>query len=151
MTEQDENRTLSGEEPENETEERIHVSKLKVALLALFLLALPLLYYFGVGFPINLEGVNVGSISVQEDGYLNVPLTMNQSALAFTITTQQQKDGDVIIKPRASLVGLHKSGSTVVRVKVPLEDLGRLYLQGDDENERILLWDNTDGAAQPRS
>lgn len=147
MTEQDENRSLPLEEPqEEEKDEGIHFSKLKVALLALFLLALPLLYYFGVGFPISLEGVHVGDIAPQEDGFLEVPLTMSHSALAFTVTTQQLEDGDVIIKPRASLVGLHKSGSTVVRVKVPTKDLQRLYLQGDDESERILLWDNTEGA-----
>ncbi len=129
-------------ENEEEREDHIIVSKLKIAVLILFIVLIPVLWFFGIGIPVDTDAVFVGDITETEDGSLEIPLHITSSALAFTVTTQQTEEDALILKPRASLVGLHHSGSTAVKVKIPREELSVIYLQGDDESDRLEIWRN---------
>ena len=75
---------------------------------------------------------------------MEIPLMMEGSAVAFTVTTQELEGDSLIIKPRFSLVGLHKSGSVTITTKVPADEVDYIYIQGDDETDRLMVWNNTE-------
>ncbi len=138
------------EEQQNEIEEdpkkdRVIQNPLVFLLLCLLVFSLPVLWFFAVGNPINTDGIYVGEIIKTEQGTLEIPLGMMGSATAFTITTQTLEDDTLIIKPRFSLVGIHKSGTTTIETKVPADEVDYIYIQGDDENDRLLVWNSTEG------
>ena len=106
---------------------------------------MPILWFFAVGSPISTNGIYVGEVIETEQGTLNIHLGMAGSATAFTITTQEVEGDTLIIKPRFSLVGIHKSGVTNIETKVPVDEVDYIYIQGDDETDRILVWNSTEG------
>ncbi len=131
-------------EEEDPQKDKVIKNKLLFVLLCFVVFMIPVLWFFGVGNPVNADGILVGNITRLEDGRLEIPLMMEGSAVAFTITTQEL-DGDILlIKPRFSLVGLHKSGSTTITTKVPVDEIAYIYIQGDDETDRLMIWNNTE-------
>lgn len=132
-------------EEDDPKKDKVIQNKLLFLLICIVVFFVPVLWFFGIGYPINADGVYVGSITQLQDGRLEIPLTMEGSAVAFTITTQELEGDSLIIKPRFSLVGFHKSGSTTIITKVPVDEVDYIYIQGDDENDRLMVWNNTEG------
>ncbi len=141
---------LYDEEQQNEIEEdpkkdRVIQNPLVFLLICLLVFSLPVLWFFAVGNPISTSGIYVGEIVRTEQGTLEIPLGMFGSATAFTITTQTLEDNALIIKPRFSLVGIHKSGTTLIETKVPVDEVDYIYIQGDNKQDRLLVWNSTEG------
>lgn len=113
-------------------------------LLCLLMFSLPVLWFFGVGNPVNADEILVGEITELDDGRLEIPLIIGNgsSATVFTITTQDLEDDILILKPRFSLAGIYHSHRTVVESKVPADELKEIWIQGDDENDRQRIWVN---------
>jgi hypothetical protein len=42
-------------------------------------------------------------------------------------------------------VGIHKSGVTNIETKVPADEVDYIYIQGDNKNDRLLVWNSTEG------
>lgn len=140
-----EDREQPQEEEEDPKKDRVIQNPLVFLLLCLLVFSLPVLWFFGMGNPINTDGIYVGEITRTEEGTLEIPLGMTGSATAFTVTTQTVEDDALIIKPRFSLVGIHKSGTIVIETKVPADEVDYIYIQGDDESDRLLVWNSTEG------
>ncbi|MBP1582046.1 MAG: hypothetical protein J6A26_06595 [Oscillospiraceae bacterium] len=134
------------QEDSEEEEKKDHViaNKLAFVVLCIFVFLIPVLWFFGIGYPVNADGVFVGEIRQTEEGKLEIPMMLEGSAVAFTITTQELEEDRLILKPRFALVGLHQSGSTTVETKVPADELQEVWIQGDDENDRQLIWEKED-------
>ncbi len=132
-------------EEEDPKKDKVIQNKMKFLLLCLLVFSLPVLWFFAVGNPISTNGVYVGEVIETEQGTLNIHLGMVGSATAFTVTTQEVEGDTLIIKPRFSLVGIHKSGVTNIETKVPVDEVDYIYIQGDDETDRILVWNSTEG------
>ncbi len=125
---------------EGDRKDKVIANKFIFFLLCLLMFSIPVLWFFGYGIPVDTDAVFVGDIAETQEGTLEVPLRLSSSGLAFTVTTQQEEDGILTLRPRASLVGLHQSGSTTVKVKFPAEELREIWLEGDDENDRLRIW-----------
>ncbi len=138
----DDNEEMGENREEEERNDKVIQNKVVFALLCLLMFSLPVLWFFGVGIPVDTDAVFVGNIVETADGKMEVPLQISSSGLAFTVTTQHEEDGVLTLKPRASLVGLHQSGSTTISIKVPAEELKEIWLEGDDENDRLRIWRN---------
>jgi len=132
-------------EEEDPKKDRVIQNKLLFVGLCIVVFLLPVLWFFGIGYPVNADGVFIGNITQLEDGRLEIPLMLEGSAVAFTITTQDLEEDALLIKPRFSLVGLHKSGSVTITTKVPVGEVDYIYIQGDDESDRLMIWNNTEG------
>lgn len=142
----DEERELDMEmEEDDPKKDRVIQNKLLFLLLCLLVFCIPVLWFFGVGFPANADHVWVSQVRELEDGRIELTLDMSDSAFAYTMVTQSVEDNMLLIKPRVSLVGLHRSGRTTVTTKVPVDELAYIYIQGDDENDRQLVWNGTEG------
>lgn len=131
------------EAEEDPKKDRMIQNPLTFLLLCFLMFSIPILWFFGIGNPVNADYIATGDITVTEEGTLRIPLMMIGSAEAFTITTQEL-EGDVLyIKPRFTLVNvLHSSGSTVVETKVSADELSEIWIQGDDESDRQRIWVN---------
>ncbi len=138
---EDINREEANDDGESDENDKVIKNKFAFFLLCLLMFSLPVLWFFGVGIAVDTDAVFVGNI-VEQEGTVEVPLQISSSGLAFTITTQQEDEGIVSLKPRVSLVGLHHSGSTTVKVKVPADEIKEIWLEGDDENDRLRIWVN---------
>lgn len=146
----DENMELDREmnpemEEDDPKKDRVIQNKLLFVVLCFVVFMVPVLWFFGVGNPVNADGVFVGNITRLEDGRLEIPMMLEGSAVAFTITTQELEEDTLLLKPRFSLVGLHKSGSVTITTKVPVDEVDYIYIQGDDESDRLMIWNNTEG------
>lgn len=139
----EENRMSMEEEEEDPKKDKVIQNKLVFLLLCLMTFSLPLLWFFGVGNPVNADEVMVGEIMELSDGRLEIPLMLEGSVVAFTVTSQEVEDDVLIIKPRFTLVNiLHDSGNTVITSKTPADELREIWIQGDDENDRHRIWIN---------
>ena len=141
----DDDRQPQEDEDDDPRKDRVIQNKFKFLLLCLLVFCIPVLWFFGVGNPISTDGVYVGEIRKTEQGTLEIPLGMTGSASAFTITMQELEGDTLIIKPYFTLVGIHKSGTTVIETKVPVDEVDYIYIQGDNESDRVLVWNNTEG------
>ena len=125
---------------ENNKNDKVIISKIRFILLCLAVFMLPVLWFFGIGIPVDTNEISVGEIVQTEDGTLKIPISIHSSAIAFTVTTQEIQGNSLIIKPRGSLVGIHHSGSTVISTKFSVDEFDDVYLQGDDENDRLKIY-----------
>ena len=130
-------------EEEDPKKDRVIQNPLAFLLLCFVMFSIPILWFFGIGNPVNADYIAVGKISTTETGTLEIPLQMIGSAEAFTITTQELEGDILYLKPRFTLVNiLHSSGNTVVETKVPADQLSEIWIQGDDETDRQRIWVN---------
>ena len=130
-------------EEEDPKKDRVIQNPLTFLLLCLLMFSIPVLWFFGIGNPVNADYIAVGAITSTETGTLEIPLQMLGSAEAFTITTQELEGDILYLKPRFTLVNiLHSSGNTVVETRVPADQLSEIWIQGDDENDRQRIWIN---------
>ncbi len=128
-------------EEEDPKKDRVIQNPLTFLLLCFLMFSIPVLWFFGIGNPVNADYIAVGEITTTEQGTLQIPLMMMGSAEAFTITTQELEGDILYLKPRFTLVNvLHSSGGTVVETKVPADELSEIWIQGDDENDRQRIW-----------
>ncbi len=134
-------REEANDDSESDENDKVIKNKFVFFLLCLVMFSLPVLWFFGVGIAVDTDAVFVGNI-VEQNGTMEVPLRLSSSGLAFTVTRQQEEEGIVTLKPRASLVGLHQSGSTTIKVKAPSSEIKEIWLEGDDENDRLRIWVN---------
>lgn len=125
---------------EDNKNDKVIISKIRFILLCLAVFMIPVLWFLGVGIPVDTDEISVGEIVQAEDGTLQIPLSIHSSAIAFTITTQEIQGNSLIIKPRASLVGIHHSGSTLISTKFSGDEFNEIYIQGDDENDRLKIY-----------
>ena len=132
------------EQEEDPKKDRVIQNPFVFLLLCLLMFSLPVLWFFGVGNPVNADEVMVGEIVELEDGRLEIPLMIGtgDSAAVFTVTTQKVEGNTLILKPRFSLAGIHHSDRTVVETKVSSDELSEIWIQGDDENDRQRIWVN---------
>lgn len=131
------------EEEEDPKKDKVIQNKFVFVLLCLLMFSLPLLWFFGIGNPVNADAIMVGEIRELTDGKLEIPLMLADSAVAFTITAQDLEDDVLIIKPRFTLCNLlHDSGNVVVTSKAPADKLKEIWIQGDDETDRQRIWIN---------
>ena len=142
----DENMELDREmnpeiEEDDPQKDKVIKNKMLFLLLCIAIFLLPVLWYFGIGYPVNADGIFIGSITTLEDGRLEIPMTLEGSAVAFTFTTQKLEGDSLIIKPRFSLVGIHKSGVTTITTKVSADEVDYIYIQGDNKADRLLVWE----------
>ena len=140
----DEERRPMEEEEEDPKKDKVIQNKLVFLLLCLLMFSLPLLWFFGMGNPVNADEILVGDIVELDNGKLESPLMIGtgDSATVFTITTQEVEENILILKPRFSLAGIYHSDHTVVESKVPAAELSEIWIQGDDENDRQRIWVN---------
>lgn len=140
----DDDELLDEEQTEDPKKDRVIQNPFVFLLLCLLMFSLPVLWFFGVGNPVNADEILVGEIVELDNGKLEIPLIIcnGSSATVFTITTQEKKEDILILKPRFSLAGIYHSDRTVVETKVPANELKEIWIQGDDENDRQRIWVN---------
>lgn len=130
------------EEAEDPKKDRVIHNPLAFLVLCFLVFSLPILWFFGIGNPVNADEIFVGDIVELDNGKLEIPLMIGNgdSATVFTITTQDIENDILILKPRFSLAGIYHSDRTVVESKVSAEEIREIWIQGDDETDRQRIW-----------
>ena len=116
-------------------------------LITIFTLLIVFLIYNNVKFPIPLDTVFIEWVAEYEATNLNEIKILD--SISFEITnigkqhiskTDMLEEGDVIIIKLYGNLG-NKLTSTVSFEGISIKDKNAIYIQGKDENDRLLVWE----------
>lgn len=118
----------------------------KVALFCIAIALAPIVGFLTVGISADTQSMGIQYVETREDGKMVFRLYLEGSGVAFSMVTQSMEGDVLVIKPRVSLVSVfHKKGQADVITKLPIDEIGEIQLQGENQQDRELVWNNKDG------
>ena len=126
--------------------ERMVKNHWKVALFCIAIALAPIVGFLTVGISADTQSMGIQYVETREDGKMVFRLYLEGSGVAFSMVTQSMEGDVLVIKPRVSLVSVfHKKGQADVITKLPIDEIGEIQLQGENQQDRELVWNNKDG------
>lgn len=126
--------------------ERMVKNRWKVALFCIAIALAPIVGFLTVGISADTQSMGIQYVETREDGKMVFRLYLEGSGVAFSMVTQSMEGDVLVIKPRVSLVSVfHKKGQADVITKLPIDEIGEIQLQGENQQDRELVWNNKDG------
>lgn len=124
----------------------------KVALFCIAIALAPIVGFLTVGISADTQSMGIQYVETREDGKMVFRLYLEGSGVAFSMVTQSMEGDVLVIKPRVSLVSVfHKKGQADVITKLPIDEIGEIQLQGENQQDRELVWNNKDGKQKKRA